>query len=137
MSALVLLGVGIVMIVAEIFFGSVFLFFIGIGLCITSVIEYLVGFDSLGDRLVWQAVSICAFSLLSLLVLRKPIKSWFNRSQVYEDTLCEGGEGEIREGMVYFKGTLWAYENSQRVFKEGDKVKVIKIHNNKAIIENL
>lgn len=101
------------------------------------MIEYLVGFDSLGDRLVWQAVSICVFSLLSLLVLRKPIKSWFNRSQVYEDTLCEGGEGEIREGMVYFKGTLWAYENSQRVFKEGDKVKVIKIHNNKAIIENL
>ena len=105
---------------------------IGVGILINNQL-----YTGLGDRLVWQAVSICVFSLLSLLVLRKPIKSWFNRSQVYEDTLCEGGEGEIREGMVYFKGTLWAYENSQRVFKEGDKVKVIKIHNNKAIIENL
>ena len=136
MSALMLLGAGIVIIIAEIFLGSFFLFFIGIGLCVTSALEFFVGFETFGNPFIWQAISICVCSFVSLIVLRKPIKSWFSRSQVYEDKLCEGGEGEIREGMVYFKGTLWAYENTKHSFKEGDKVKVKKILDNKAIIES-
>lgn len=136
MSALMLLGAGMVMIIAEIFFGSFFLFFIGIGLCITSVLEFFIGFETFGNSFVWQAISICFFSFISLIALRKPIKKWFNRSQVYEDKLCEGGEGEIREGMVYFKGTLWAYEDANHLFKEGDKVKVKRILDNKAILES-
>ncbi|CAM2793909.1 NfeD family protein [Helicobacter sp. MIT 03-1614] len=143
MSALILLGVGIAVIIAEIFFGSFFLLFVGIGFCITSAIEFFIGFHHFGNAFVWQAVSICLFSLLSLVALRKPIKSWFSHSQVYEDSLLEGGIGEIQQGMVYFKGTLWAYEqeskeNSQQPsynLQEGDKVKVLEIKDNKAIIQ--
>lgn len=137
MSAIILLIVGIFAVVVEIFFASFFLLFIGIGFCITALLEYFLEFERFGNPLMWQSVSICAFSLISLVLLRKPIKSWFHRSQHYKDNLFDEGVGEIREGMVYFKGTLWAYETSSQNFtpKEGDKVKVVAIKGNKAIID--
>lgn len=156
MSALMLLGLGLGFIVAEIFFGSFFLLFIGLGLCITAGIEAFVGFGniiggSVESVCAWQAVSICAFAFLTLILLRKPIKSWFKGSQVYEDSLQNGGGiGEIQQGMVYFKGTLWAYEKaptldsnglesstleSNTPLKEGDRVQVLEIRDNKAIIK--
>ena len=152
MSALMLLGLGLGFIVAEIFFGSFFLFFIGLGLCITAGFEAFVGFGggSVESVYAWQAVSICAFAFLTLILLRKPIKSWFKGSQVYEDSLQSSGVGEIQQGMVYFKGTLWAYEKaptldsnglesstleSNTPLKEGDRVQVLEIRDNKAIIK--
>lgn len=145
MSALMLLGLGLGCIVAEIFFGSFFLLFIGLGLCITAGIEAFVGFGniiggSVESVYAWQAVSICAFAFLTLILLRKPIKSWFKGSKVYEDSLQNGGGvGEIQQGMVYFKGTLWALESgtleSNTPLKEGDRVQVLEIRDNKAIIK--
>lgn len=150
MSALMLLGLGLGCIVAEIFFGSFFLLFIGMGLCITAGIEAFIGFGgSVEGVYVWQALSICLFSLLCLVVLRKPIKSWFKGSQVYEDSLQNGGVGEIQQGMVYFKGTLWAYqleslESSDSksavdsmTLRDGDKVEILSIEKGKAIIKPL
>lgn len=151
MSALMLLGLGLGFIVAEIFFGSFFLFFIGLGLCITAGIEAFVGFGniiggSVESVYAWQAVSICAFAFLTLILLRKPIKSWFKGSQVYEDSLQNGGGvGEIQQGMVYFKGTLWAYELDTEsssemdldsmALRDGDKVEIVSIERGKAIIK--
>lgn len=153
MSALTLLGLGIGFIVAEIFFGSFFLFFIGLGLCITAGIEYIIGFggSSVESVYMWQAASICTFSFLCLIMLRKPIKSWFKGSQVYEDSLQNGGGvGEIQQGMVYFKGTLWAYELEKSLesseidskaaldsmaLRDGDKVEIVSIERGKAIIK--
>lgn len=151
MSALTLLGLGIGFIVAEIFFGSFFLLFIGLGLCITAGIEAFVGFGniiggSVESVYAWQAVSICAFAFLTLILLRKPIKSWFKGSQVYEDSLQNGGGvGEIQQGMVYFKGTLWAYELDTEsssemdldsmALRDGDKVEVLSIERGKATIK--
>lgn len=151
MSALMLLGLGLGFIVAEIFFGSFFLFFIGLGLCITAGIEAFVGFGniiggSVESVYAWQAVSICAFAFLTLILLRKPIKSWFKGSQVYEDSLQNGGGvGEIQQGMVYFKGTLWAYELDTEsssemdldsmALRDGDKVEVLSIERGKATIK--
>lgn len=149
MSALTLLGLGIGFIVAEIFFGSFFLFFIGLGLCITAGIEYIIGFGggSVESVYMWQAASICTFSFLCLIVLRKPIKSWFKGSQVYEDSLQSGGGvGEIQQGMVYFKGTLWAYQlapnemdskSASMALRDDDKVEVLSIEKGVAIIKPL
>lgn len=149
MSALMLLGLGLGFIVAEIFFGSFFLFFIGLGLCITAGIEYIIGFGggSVESVYAWQAVSICAFAFLTLISLRKPIKSWFKGSQVYEDSLQNGGGvGEIQQGMVYFKGTLWAYQlapnemdskSASMALRDDDKVEVLSIEKGVAIIKPL
>lgn len=148
MSAVVLLGLGLAFIVAEIFFASFFLLFIGIGLLGTAVLEYFVGFARFGDIHMWQAISICAISLLSFILLKKPLQLRFKRSQKYSDVFDEAaGIGEIREGMVDFKGTLWAYEyvdsgdlhqnpdqNLNQTLHNGDKVKVLAIKNGKAII---
>ncbi|STO96495.1 NfeD family protein [Helicobacter canis] len=154
MSALMLLGLGLGCIVAEIFFGSFFLLFIGMGLCITAGIEAFIGFGNIAGGSVesvymWQALSICLFSLLCLVLLRKPIKSWFKGSQVYEDSLQNGGVGKIQQGMVYFKGTLWAYqleslESSDSksavdsmALRDGDRVEILSIEKGKAIIKPL
>lgn len=60
MSALMLLGLGLGCIVAEIFFGSFFLLFIGMGLCITAGIEAFIGFgDIMGD----SVESVCMASI--------------------------------------------------------------------------
>lgn len=135
MAAVMLLCAGIVLIIAEIFFGSFFLLFIGCGFCITAAIEYIIGFDTFGKAIAYQALSVCLFSAIALVTLRPKIKSWFKDSQVYEDTLCDGGVGEVKQGMVYFKGTLWDYESTYPL-KDGDKVKILEIKNNKAIIES-
>lgn len=156
MSAVVLLSAGIVFVVAEIFLASFFLLFIGIGLLGTAGLEYFVGFGRLSASAngvyLWQAVSICAISLLSFLLLKKPLQKRFNRSQQYSDVFDEmSGVGEIRAGMVDFKGTLWAYEiaessmdsgldsaadsvSNAQSLAEGQRVKVLGIKNGRAII---
>lgn len=151
MSVITLLCFSIILIIAEIFFLSFFLLFIGIGLLITAGIEYFIGFSTFGNIYVGQSLSICICSLLSLILLKKPIKAWFANSQHYNDFLQNAsGIGEMRNGMVYFKGTLWEYklqdsktleskdnENSIHsiTLNEGDKVKVIGISDNKVIIQ--
>ncbi len=149
MSFIVLLCSGIILVVVEILFASFFLLFAGIGFIITAILEYFIGFEVFGNAYVWQAISICVFSFISLIVLKKPIKSWFADSQTYEDSLQNGsGIGEIRQGMVYFKGSLWAYEildsttlmhkqndMDSKFFKDGDKVEVLEIRDNKVIIK--
>lgn len=158
MSVVVLLSLGIVFVVMEIFFASFFLLFIGIGLLGTAALEYFVGLARFGDIYIWQAMSICAISLLSFIMLKKPLQQRFKRSQTYSDIFDEAaGIGEIREGMVDFKGTLWAYEyadakdfqpldqspqhqaqdssqNPPAQLRNGSKVKILAIKNSKAII---
>ena len=64
----------------------------------------------------------------------KPLKAKFNQheSEVKDDFLNESGEGEIREGMVYFKGTLWRYDGD---LAEGSKVRVRGTKGNKVVLE--
>lgn len=109
------------------------------------------GGSSVESVYMWQAASICIFSFLCLIALRKPIKSWFKGSQVYEDSLQNGGGvGEIQQGMVYFKGTLWAYELEKSpesseidsksaldsmALRDGDKVEILSIERGRAIIK--
>ncbi|RDU61034.1 NfeD family protein [Helicobacter marmotae] len=137
MSALVLLAIGILSIIVEIFLGSFFLVFIGLGLCITAGIEWLVGFGSFGNVFIMQALSICLFSFAMLILLRKPIKSWLSHAQNYEDSLTHTGVGEIAQGMVYFKGTFWEYECENMQPQEGDKVRIKEVKENKVVIESL
>ncbi len=151
MSVITLLCCSIALIIAEIFFLSFFLLFIGIGLLITAGIEYFIGFSTFGNIYVGQSLSVCICSLLSLILLKKPIKLWFENSQHYNDFLQNAsGIGEIQDGMVYFKGALWAYklhdskthdtdiklaDSITSALKEGDKVKVLEIKDNKVIIQ--
>ena len=66
--------------------------------------------------------------------LRKPLKAKFNQheSEVKDDFLNESGDGEIREGMVYYKGTLWRYDGN---LAEGTKVRVQGTKGNKVVLQ--
>ena len=53
--------------------------------------------------------------------------SYFN-----EEFLDEAGVGEIRENMVYFKGTLWKYDGN---LANGEKVTVLGTKGDKVILK--
>lgn len=116
MAEIILLGIGIGLIIAEMFLGSFFLLFIGFGFVVSAFLEWGLGFENYGNAYVLWALSVGVFSALSLVILRKPLKRYF-KSQGYDDFLSHAeGVGVIKEGMVYFQGTLWSYEieaNSQ------------------------
>ena len=74
------------------------------------------------------------FILSALALLKAPLKSKFmaKKESFNEEFLDEPGVGEIRENMVYFKGTLWKYDGN---LAEGSKVQVRGIKGNKAILQ--
>ena len=50
-----------------------------------------------------------------------------------DDFLDESGQGVVKDGMIYFKGTMWRADTSG--LNEGQSVKVKGIQNGKIIIE--
>lgn len=136
MSFWILLSVGVALIIAEMFSGSFFLLFVGVGFVLTGVLEWLIGFESFSaNPILIQAGLICLISILSLVFVKPSIKRLLQQSEEYkEDFLNEQGEGEIKQGMVYFKGTLWSFEGD-RHYDEGQKVRVKGVKDNHLILE--
>ncbi|TLD82059.1 hypothetical protein LS68_003420 [Helicobacter sp. MIT 05-5293] len=136
MSFWILLSIGVVLVVAEMFSGSFFLLFVGFGFVLTGILEWLIGFENLGMNPIFiQTALICLISILSLIFIKPSIKRLLQKSEEYkEDFLDEQGEGEIKQGMVYFKGTLWSFEGD-RHYDEGQKVRVKGVKNNHLILE--
>ena len=143
MAEIILLSIGIGLIIAEMFLGSFFLLFVGLGFVITALLEWVIGFENYGNVYVLWALSIGIFSALSLIVLRKPLKKRFGKTEGYDDDFLSHSEGVgvIKEGMVYFKGTLWGYElasesqsTHQATLSDGTQVRVVQIREGRAII---
>ncbi|MDO5046665.1 NfeD family protein [Campylobacter sp.] len=124
------LAFGVLLIVAELLIGSFFIMFFGLGFLIVGILGFFVNFS-------WHVQILLAsiISIILLLLLKKPIKEKFynSKNEVRDDFLNESGEGEIKEGMVYFKGTLWHYDGN---LKEGQKVQVVGTKGNKVILKN-
>lgn len=124
------LAFGMLLVVAELLVGSFFLLFFGLGFLAVGILGFFIDFS-------WH-VQILLASLVSvalLVLLKKPMKEKFysSKDEVKDDFLNESGEGEIKEGMVYFKGTLWSYDGD---LKDGQKVQVIGTKGNKVILKN-
>ena len=118
--AYLMLAAGVGLIMLEFMLGSFFVLFFGLGFLAVGVLGFF--------------VDIAIVSLVLLFALRKPLKAKFNQheSEVKDDFLNESGEGEIREGMVYFKGTLWRYDGN---LADGSKVRVRATKGNKVVLE--
>ena len=120
-------GVGLVML--EFMLGSFFVLFFGLGFLAVGVLGFFID-------IAWeyQILLIAIVSLVLLFALRKPLKAKFNQheGEVKDDFLNESGEGEIREGMVYFKGTLWKYDGA---LKNGEKVQILGTRGDKVILK--
>jgi len=129
-AAWIFLGIGVLLIAIEAMVLSYFLMFFGAGFLLVGILIFFVEIS-----LLWQLLLAFVISILLLLILRRPIKNYFNKSDnsLNPEFLNETGIGEVKEGMIYFKGTFWKADISD--LNAGDKVKVLGVKNGQIIIE--
>ena len=128
-SPFIMIAIGALLCVAELILFSFYLLFFGLAFIIVGAINFGFNFE-------WpyQILGVAALAIILLVLLKAPLKSKFmaKKESFNEEFLDEAGVGEIRENMVYFKGTLWKYDGN---LAEGSKVQVRGIKGNKAILQ--
>ena len=80
----------------------------------------------------WAVIS-ALLAVIFFFTIRAPLKRFFMSKKSKDDFLDESGQGVVKEGMIYFKGTLWRADTSS--LSEGQSVKVKGIQSGKIIIE--
>ena len=127
-SPFIMIAIGALLCVAELMLFSFYLLFFGVAFIIVGAINFGFGFEWSFQIL---AVLVLAFILLAL--LKAPLKSKFmaRKESFNEEFLDEAGVGEIRENMVYFKGTLWKYDGN---LPNGEKVRVLGTKGDKVVL---
>ena len=124
-----LLAFGIVLIGLEALIVSFFLVWIGIGFVVVAAMTYFGLFES-GTAQIAVAVSI---GLVLLLALRKWSMNIVNETQDNtEEKVHKSGVGVIDGGMIKMDGTYWQSDDDLSQYKDGDRVEVLDIVNNKA-----
>lgn len=124
-----LLAIGIVMIGLEALIFSFFLVWLGLGFVIVAGLSYFGLFDS-GIAQIAASVSI---GLLLVFALRKWSMNMINKSQdTREEKVHKSGIGIVSEGMIKMDGTFWKTDDDLSAYKDGDRVDVMDIINNKA-----
>ena len=124
-----LLAFGIILVGLEALIFSFFLIWIGIGFVIVAAMTYF-GFFESGTAQIAVAVSI---GLVLLLALRKWSMNLINKTQDNtEEKIHKSGVGVIDGGMIKMDGTYWQSDDDLSQYKDGDRVEVLDIVNNKA-----
>ena len=126
-----LLGIGIAFIGIEAIFFSFFIMWIGIGFVLVGVVSLFIVFDS-----AWVQIAL-AFSIGLVLVIlfRKKMMQEFSTIKVTpEEQIHKEGVGTIQDGSIKMDGTFWQSDDDLSIYKDGDKVEVSDIVNNKAKI---
>ena len=124
-----LLALGIVLIGLEALIFSFVLLWIGIGFIIVALLTYMGLFES-GYVQIAAAVSI---GLVLVLALRKWSMAMINKSEdSSEEQIHKSGVGVIDGGMIKMDGTYWQSDDDLSGYKDGDRVEVIDVVNNKA-----
>ena len=128
-SPFIMIAIGALLCVAELMLFSFYLLFFGLAFIIVGAINFGFNFE-------WpyQILGVAALAIILLALLKAPLKSKFmaKKESFNEEFLDEPGVGEIRENMVYFKGTLWKYDG---VLKNGEKVQVLGTKGDKVILK--
>ena len=81
---------------------------------------------------IWAVIS-ALLAVIFFFTIRAPLKRFFMSKKSKDDFLDESGQGVVKDGMIYFKGTVWRADTSD--LSEGQSVKVKGIQNGKIIIE--
>ncbi|WP_149711400.1 NfeD family protein [Campylobacter concisus] len=128
-SPFIMIAIGALLCVAELMLFSFYLLFFGLAFIIVGAVNFGFNFE-------WpyQILGVAALAIILLVLLKAPLKSKFmaKKESFNEEFLDEPGVGEIRENMVYFKGTLWKYDGS---LKNGEKVQVLGTKGDKVILK--
>ena len=124
-----MIAIGALLCAAELMLFSFYLLFFGVAFIIVGAINFGFNFE-------WpyQILGVSALAIILLVLLKAPLKSKFmsRKESFNEEFLDEPGVGEIRENMVYFKGTLWKYDGG---LKNGEKVQVLGTKGDKVILK--
>ena len=134
-SPMVLMAIGIALIALEALLFSFVSFWFGVAFLLVGVSSYYVTYT---DGL-WQLAAISIVALVLLVTLRSKALKTFMKSKEHEhndDFFNVSGEGVIKEGRVYFKGTYWKIESDQ-VFEDGEKVKVTSTNGSTALVQKI
>lgn len=124
-----LLAAGIIMIGLEALMFSFFLVWLGIGFIIVAGMSYFGMFES-GTAQIATAVSI---GLVLVFALRKWSMNMINKSEdETEEKPHKGGVGIIDNGMIKLHGTFWQCDDDLSGYKDGERVEVVDIVNNRA-----
>ena len=127
-----LLALGIVLIGLEALIFSFVLLWIGIGFIVVALLTYIGLFES-GYVQIAVAVSI---GLVLVLALRKWSMTLINKSEDdTEEKIHKSGVGVIEGGMIKMDGTYWQSDDDLSVYKDGDRVEVLDIVKNRAVIK--
>lgn len=128
-SPFIMLAIGALLCMAELMLFSFYLLFFGLAFIIVGAVNFGVVFE-------WpyQILGVATLAIILLALLKAPLKSKFmaKKESFNEEFLDEAGVGEIRENMVYFKGTLWKYDGA---LKNGEKVQVLGTKGDKVILK--
>lgn len=128
MSSLYLLCIGIFLGILELLVGSFYIIFFAIGFIIVGAINLIKPLD-----LELQIILIAVISLVLLIIFKFFVKT--KKVENYgDDFLNTQGEGVVKNGMIYYKGSFWQTTDNLTL-KEGEIVKIEKIHNNKVKIK--
>lgn len=126
-----LLAIGIVMIGIEALMFSFFLVWLGVGFMIVAGLTYAGIFDN-GIAQLAASVSI---GLVLVFLLRKWSMNMLNTTQDdTEEKIHRSGIGTIDGGAIKMDGTYWQSDDDLSGYKDGDKVEVVDIINNKAVL---
>ncbi|MDA3047597.1 NfeD family protein [Campylobacter sp. JMF_08 NE1] len=131
MSPLIFIIIGVILVIIELLVLDFTFVFFGAGFLI-------VGLFSFALPLSWEVQILASFvlSFALLLALKKPLKSKFFKptEEIKDNFLDESGEGYVKEGMVYFKGTLWQSDEVKNM-AEGTKVRVRGVKDGQIMLE--
>lgn len=124
-APLIMISVGVVFMILELLFMNFVLIFFGLGFLIVGAVNFGVKFGW-----EWQILLSFLLSLVLLFTLKKPLKRLFskNSKSFNNEFLDESGVGEVKDGMVYYKGTFWKSDEIKEL-KDGDKVEISGIKN--------
>lgn len=124
-----MIAIGALLCALEFTLFSFYLLFFGLAFIIIGAINFGITFE-------WpyQILGVAALALILLALLKAPLKSKFlsRKESFNEEFLDEAGVGEIRENMVYFKGTLWKYDGN---LANGEKVTILGTKGDKVILK--
>ncbi|MFK5881662.1 MAG: NfeD family protein [Sulfurospirillum sp.] len=127
-----LLAFGILLIGLEALTFSFVLFFIGIGFVLVSIISYFYMFDNGALQIAVAFISALIFTF----ILRKTLLKKLSKSKnEKEERAHVSGIGTIEDGAIKFDGTYWKTLDDISGYKNGDKVKIINVRDNKVILQ--
>ncbi len=127
-----LLGFGILLIGLEAFFMSFFLLWIGFGFIIVALLSYG---DFFHSALAQIAVSLLVGLILALLLRKWSSELLTKTEDNHEEKIHQSGIGEVQGKSIKMDGTFWLTDADLSDYRDGDKVEVIDIVENKAILK--